>query len=366
MPIGKLPILARSATQFEIEGREHIMFAGCDYLGLSHHPLLVEALIRGARQHGISSSGSRTTSGNRAIYDVLESALAGFLGTEDAVIAADGYIANLLAAQAMQKRCSIALVDADAHVSVADAVQATRMRPRSFRDLPHARTIVHSNPNEDVLIATDGLYPAACKIPRAGELLELLPKGRGALLIDDCHAFGVLGERGRGSLEYHSLSDPRVLISGTFSKAIGCHGGFVAGSRAQIEALRLHAHAYVGSTAFPAAIAEAVLAALKLLDSTDSPLPRLHANLQRVRRNLAELGLTPHEHPIPVFALKLGSIQRMRALHEHLYAAGLFIPLVEYPDGQGAYLRLALCAAHTEAQLQQLHEGMQRALADCR
>lgn len=366
MPIGKLPIQARSATCFEIEGRERIMFAGCDYLGLSHHPRLVEALIRGAREHGISSSGSRTTSGNRVVYDRLETAIANFLGTEDAVISADGYIANLLAAQALQKQCSIALIDADAHVSVVDAMRATRMRARSFRDLPHARTMVGSNSNEEILIATDGLYPAACKIARAGDLLAMLEPGRGALLIDDCHALGVLGSRGRGSLEYHGLKDLRVVITGTFSKALGCHGGFVAGSRRHIEGIRQHAHAYVGSTAFPAALAEAVLAALQLLDSTESPLPRLRENLETVRADLHGLGIAAHPHPIPVFALKLGSLERMRALHEHLYSNGLFVPLVEYPDGQGAYLRLALCAAHAPEDLSRLREGLQGALAQCR
>jgi 7-keto-8-aminopelargonate synthetase-like enzyme len=365
MPIGKLPIRAHTATRFEIEGRERVMFAGCDYLGLSHHPALIEALVRGAREHGISSSGSRTTSGNRLVYDQLEARLARFLGTEDAVIASDGYIANLLAAQALQQRCGSALVDADAHVSLADAIRATRIRPITFVSGAELREAAASRRDEPLLIASDGLYPAACKIADLPLFLSQLGSEGSAVLIDDCHAIGVLGASGKGSLEFHQMHDPRIMVSGTFSKALGCHGGFVAGSRENIEAVCTQAHAYVGSTAFPAALGEAVLAALELVDSTASPLPALRANLQRVRRDLLELGVPAHSLPIPVFALKLGSKQRMRALHEHLYAQDLFVPLVEYPDGRGAYLRIAMCAAHTVEDLDRLRSGLADALQSC-
>ncbi|MEY2784414.1 MAG: hypothetical protein RL277_618 [Planctomycetota bacterium] len=365
MPIGKLPIRARTATLFEIEGRERVMFAGCDYLGLSHHPALIEALIRGAREHGISSSGSRTTSGNRVVYDRLETRLARFLGTEDAVISSDGYIANLLATQALQQRFANALVDADAHVSVADAFRATRIRTKSFTSGAELREAAAGHRGEPLLIASDGLYPAACKIADLPLLLSQLGTAGGAVLIDDCHAIGVLGASGKGSLEHHRTNDPRIMVSGTFSKALGCHGGFVAGSRENIEAVRTQAHAYVGSTAFPAALGEAVLAALELVDSTASPLPALRSNLERVRSGLQQLGIDAHSQPIPVFALKLGSKERMRALHEHLYAHDLFVPLVEYPDGRGAYLRIAMCAAHTAEDLDRLQAGLKSALHSC-
>lgn len=365
MPLGKLPITAHSATRFAISGRERLVFAGCDYLGLSHHPALIEALVDAARIHGISSSGSRTTSGNRELYDQLERALADFLGVEDAVIAADGYIANLLAAQALAKRCSSAWVDTDAHVSITDGLRATRLRLRPYHDLAQLRSAIRSQPAENIVIATDGCFPAAAKLAQLSELLALLPNSSSALLVDDCHALGVLGTHGRGSLEHHALRDERILISGTFSKAIGCHGGFVAGAQQQIEAIRTQAHAYVGSTAFPAALAAAVLRALKLLDAPDSPLPHLRRNMERVRTDLSALGLPTHALPIPVFTLKLGSKERMHRIHEALYAQGLFIPLVEYPDQQGAYLRLAISAAHTDSDLEQLRDGLHSALLHC-
>jgi 7-keto-8-aminopelargonate synthetase-like enzyme len=186
------------------------------------------------------------------------------------------------------------------------------------------------------------------------ELLATLPP-EGLLLVDDSHGTGVLGARGRGSVELAGLDDPRIVITGTLSKALGCFGGFVAGSRAFVEGTRERSRAYVGSTPIPPAIARAASTALRLVDEEPGRRARLIELGQPLRELFAALGRRSLPIPYPVFTFKPANQSEARWMQDALLEGGLLVPLIHYPDGLGDYFRIALRADHTPEQVQSLH-----------
>lgn len=363
MTSGRLRIASSTAATVVIDGRERVLFAGCDYLSLAHHPRVVQALVEGAREFGVSSSGSRETTGNTTAHDRLEDELAAFLGVEAALVVPDGYLSNLIVAQALPDACDTILFDRESHVSVRDAVAASGRAPReyAFVDAAAARAEASRVRSATFAIVTDGVFPVMRAVAPLRALLEILPRD-GLLIVDDCHGLGVLGARGRGSVELAGLSDARVVTTGTFSKALGCFGGFVAGSREHVERTRARARAYVGSTPIPPALARAAGAALRVVDEEPDRRARLFRHVERVRGVFRERGLSTSTTPFPVFSFR--STNERRAATEAAFAErGLLVPWIEYPDGLGGYYRLALRAGHTDEHVTALCEVLRAVLS---
>jgi glycine C-acetyltransferase/8-amino-7-oxononanoate synthase len=192
-----------------------------------------------------------------------------------------------------------------------------------------------------------------CKLAPLGELLELLPR-EGLLIVDDSHGVGILGERGRGSVELAGLQDSRIVITGTLSKALGCFGGFVAGSSEVIERTRERSHAYIGSTPIPPAIARAASEALRIVDEEPERRARMFENARPFRRQFAALGFPVSTVPYPVLKLDLAAVREIESAERAFREDGLLVPRVHYPDGLDDYLRITLRADHTQRQLQVL------------
>ncbi len=358
-------VRAISATRVVVDGRELRSFAGCNYLGLAHDERVIAAWIDGAREHGISTAASRRTSGNDPAHDELERDLARFLRVEAALLAPDGYMANLALAQALAREHELAFVDEHSHPSVRDALAAAGVRTIEYAhvDAASARRALAAHPCERPLIFTDGVFPARRTAAPVAELVGLLPRGRGILAIDDAHGFGVLGAHGRGLCEHVGVDDARIVTTTTLAKAFGCHGGVIAGARAHIDAIEQRANAYVCSTPIPPALARAASAALHELEAHPARLARLRANVERVRGAFEALGLSAPVLPIPVFAIKLDTHERMERVQRRLEDAGFFVPLIDYPDGLGAHLRLTVCAEHASVDVDALVRALRRELA---
>jgi 8-amino-7-oxononanoate synthase len=366
MTSGRLSIAGSKGTAVTIGGRELVSFAGCDYLGLAHHPRVVDALRSGALEHGVSSAASRETTGNTLAHDELERDIALFLRVEAALLVSNGYLSNLVLAQALAQAVPNAVRDVESHVSIRDALAASRMHVETyaFADPAAARIAAAKLSGSRVAIFTDGVYPSRRRIAPLRELLELV-RTNGFLVVDDCHGFGVLGASGRGSVEHCRIDDPRVVITGTLSKAFGCFGGFVAGTRAIVERAR-GSPAYVGSTPVPPALAIASSAAIRELEEHPERLQRLRASIERLRAAFLALKLPAPEDPIPVFAFTLGSRERNEAAYQCLFDAGLLVPHIHYPDGVGdrnGYFRVALNAEHTPLDIDRLAAALRDVIA---
>lgn len=362
--MARLAIERASAGAVSVEGRELTVFAGCDYLGLAHAPEVRDALRSGLERYGVSASGSRATTGNAVVHDELERDLARFLGTETALLVPDGYLSNHVFLQGIAHTSPRAIVDREAHVSMSDALASSRISPRTYDscDARSAREAVGDATDVPVLILTDGVYPVMRGIAPIRGLLDVLPT-RGWLVVDDCHGTGVLGARGRGSHEHAGVTDPRLVVTGTLSKALGCFGGFVAGSRTIVDDVAARSRAFVGSTPIPPALAMAGSAAIALIERDGARLARLRANVERVRSLLRRVGIDAHDLPLPVFAWKASNADRGERMQRELIEHGVLIPHVKYPDGLGSYFRLAVSAAHDENAIARLEFALPKALS---
>jgi 8-amino-7-oxononanoate synthase len=361
--MSRLSIARSTSTTALVDGRELIVFAGCDYLSLSHHPRVLAALESGLREFGLSSAASRETTGNTVAHDELEQDLARFLGMEAALLTPDGYLSNLIAAQGLPDAIGTVLIDRECHVSLRDALAATARRVAEYplADAASARSLAGEVAGAPLAIATDGVFPVLCALAPLRELLAPLPAD-GLLIVDDSHGTGVLGKRGRGSVELAELFDPRIVITGTLSKALGCFGGFVAGSRSFVERTRERSRAYVGSTPIPPALARAASEALRIVDEEPDRRVRLVEIGELLREVLTSAGHRVPPVPLPVFTLK--PIQQdVRWWNEAFLEAGLLVPLVRYPDGMGDYFRIALRADHSAEQVERLVHALAKVLS---
>ena len=367
MNAARLALGRTTATTVEVEDREVLSFAGCNYLGLAHHPNVLAALHAAIDELGISAGASRQTTGTNHEHEELELELARFLRTESALLVADGYMANLATAQGLVSGgapdVANAIVDRECHVSIRDALAAVGLTPLEYAhaDARAALQLVHGHKNESLALFTDGVFPSRGSIAPLRELLAGLPAGA-SLVVDDCHATGVMGESGRGTCEHFGVADPRVVITGTLSKALGCHGGFVAATTGVIDAIRTHSRAYAGSTPIPPALARAARASLAELAGDPGRIERLRRNVARMRTHFTKMGLPVAKVSIPVFAFTLASDAQMQRVERALLAAGFLVPCVSYPDQPGRYLRLTLSSEHTVDDIDRLAAELGRAI----
>lgn len=355
----RLAISHATPTTAILNGREVLSFGGCNYLGLSHHPAVHAALIDGLSQFGLSTSASRETTGNTTAHDRLESALCRSLGFPAGVVVPDGYTANLAVAQCLAPSHPVALIDARAHRSIREAVIAAQMDLVEFEhlDAGHAAELVarHARGGRGVAVFTDGVFTADGALAPLPDLVGALPEQGATLIVDDCHGFCTLGPRGEGSLAHFGICDPRVLLTTTLAKGLGCHGGLIAGPMPLCDLIRGKASAYLCTTPVSPAIAAAAAESLAVIAREPDRLARLRENTERLGEGLRGLGLRPEPPPAPLFAFTVGSEQRMRMLYLDLLGEGILAPLISYPGGPAPmFFRLSVTSQHTGAQIDRL------------
>ncbi len=354
-----LPIESRDARTLTLDGRELLAFHGCGYLGLAQHPAVLEA-ARQSLAEGLSTGASRETTGNHHAHERLEEALAEFLGVEATLLTTDGYLADLAALQALADRVSVAVVDADAHPSLVDAARASGRTIVDYGpgDVGRARVLIERHGADGVAVLTDGAFTMQGRCAPAAELLELLPAD-GVLVVDDSHAFGVLGDGGRGSLEANGLGDPRLVLTASLAKALGVAGGFVAGSAALIARVRNRADAYLGTTPIPPCLAAAALAALDVVQREPERRERLTANAALLHQLGRRLGLRRSAVPLPVLSLPVPSDEEGALITAELHDRGIFVPHVHYPGApEAGALRIAVTSEHDASDLRRLEEAL--------
>ena len=259
-----------------IEGQEAINFGSNDYLNLASDPRLTAAVAAALQEYGWGSGASPLVTGHAELHRRLEQRLAQFEGTEAALVFASGFAANTGAVAALAAVGDIVFTDRKNHASLIDGCRLSRADVRTY---PHAdwqtleRLLSKSSTERDLqgarrrLLVTDGLFSMDGDLAPLTELAELARRYQAMLLVDEAHATGVFGRKGRGVVEHFGMEDNVHVRVGTLSKALGCIGGFVAGSRLLVQWLVNRARPYVFSTAMPAANAAAALAALDIVET---------------------------------------------------------------------------------------------------
>jgi 8-amino-7-oxononanoate synthase len=354
-----------SASHAVIAGRDYLAFAGCDYLGLSHDPDLLGVVSAGLLHFGLGANGSRETSGNTLTHELLEQTLASFIGTEASLLCPDGALANLAACQWFAQKFRVALVEARAHASLGAAARAAGMQVESFQraDLAALNQRLGVLQGAAVVI-TDTVFAADGALAPVRELVGLARDHGAGVLFDDCHGIGVLGEQGRGCYRAVGADHGPLIITATLAKALGCAGGVCAADAATLEGIRATAWAYRGTTPIPPALAAGALSVVERLASDSTLLGRLRANIQQLRSWFVRLGLPLPEADCPIFAFCPADEPAVTRLRAAFAEAGVWVPFIDYPGAaMSQYFRLALNAAHTQADIEILGRVLAEALA---
>ena len=332
-------------------------FSGCDYFRLASHPAVLQAAHDGLKKFGLNVSASRMTTGNHAIYQLLEAELEKFFDAEDALVFAGGYVTSLAVAQALAGEFSHALVDARAHAALLDAAKllgcpVMKFQHRDPDDL--AQAIDRCGRGARPIVLTDGMFSHDGSVALLKAYLKHLPAD-GLILVDDAHGAGVLGETGQGSLEAEGVSRKRIIQCITLSKAFGAYGGAVLATRALRKKIIARSRLFVGSTPLPLPLASAALKSVKILRTDKTLRRRLFQNTCYVKTALRGAGLEYSETPGPIVPLHLRKESEVAALKQRLLAAKIYPPFIQYPGGPAnGYFRFVLSSEHTRAQLDNL------------
>jgi 7-keto-8-aminopelargonate synthetase-like enzyme len=353
----RFPVSGATATHVTINGRDVLSFGGCNYLGLAQHPEVINAAARAMARFGLSTSASRETTGNTTAHDELEAALIRFLGMPTAVVVPDGYTANLAIAQALAADHRVGIIDRRSHKSIREAVAVSGMELVEFdhQSPGSAAEQIARHAPRGVAVFTDGVFTADGGLAPVPELLATLPSRGAVLIVDDCHGFCVLGPRGAGTVSHFGVADPRLAITTTLAKGLGCHGGVVAGAPWIAERVRTRASAYICTTPTSPAIAAAAAEAVGVVQREPERLARLRDNAQRLSSGLSRLGIDIVRTPAPICAFVLNTAEQMRQIHTDLLAEGILAPLISYPGGPAStYFRLSVTCEHRPEQIDRL------------
>lgn len=363
--MARIPVESSTATTVKVNGRELLAFGGCNYLGLANRPEVHAGLVAAMSKYGISTTASRETTGNTLIHEELEAALSEFTGQESSILSAEGYTANFMCAQALTDDLRVAIIDSNSHRSIRNAATSAGMFVFEFEHLnpDSAAWLIRQHADAGVAIMTDSVFAADGAIAPLRELLSILPAQRSALVVDDCHGFCVLGPGGRGAVPHLGIDDPRVCITTTLAKGLGCYGGTVLGRSRFIRTVRERAWVYRSSTPVPPPLAGAALAAVKWVQGNGSIVTTLRENIKRMRSIMEHLGLSTPPQDIPIFTFYLDNDARNQSVHDQLLAEGILAPLIEYPGGPcERYFRVVINAMHTAADIERLGDRLERAL----
>ena len=362
------PIEESEGTQAVMDGEEVIMAGSNNYLGLTSDPRVKEAAKKAVDKYGTGCTGSRFLNGTLDMHLELENRLARFMGKEKAVLFSTGYMTNEGVLQSVAGRNDIIFSDKDNHACINQGTKTSLAETRRYQhnDMEHLRGMLEraheEKPNAGKLIATDGVFSMSGKIAQVPELLELADEFDAALMLDDAHAIGVIGDGGRGSASTFGLKDDVHLITGTFSKSFASIGGFAVGDRDVIEYIRHEASTHIFSASMPPSTVATVLKSLDILGIESDRLDRLEEVSDYMRNGFRNLGFDVWESETPIIPVVIGDMEQCFRFWRDLLAEGVFVNAVvppAVPKGQ-SLMRTSYMATHTDEELDRILDAFHK------
>ena len=335
-----------------VDGKRVVNYASNDYLGLANHPKVVEGAMRALKRYGLGAGASHMVSGHMRAHHELEEKLADYMSLPKALLFGSGYAANIGILTALAGRGDTIFADKLNHASLNDGALLSRA---AFKRYPHGDLVkleallAGAKDGGRKLIVTDAVFSMDGDIAPVPELLKLADAYDALLVLDDAHGFGVLGYRGKGTLEHFNARSERIVYMATLGKAAGGYGAFVAGHEDIIEWILQSARSYIFTTATPPAIAAAMQASLLVMQEDRERLKHLRIlidffgdslKLQYAKLPFSQTAIQP---------ILIGSNSNAVAFAEALRERHMFVPAIRPPTvPQGtARLRVSLSAAHT-------------------
>jgi glycine C-acetyltransferase len=348
----------------KFDGTEVINLSSNNYLGLTTHPKLRRAAIDATRKFGVGSGAVRTIAGTMKMHMDLEAQIASFKKVEACVVFQSGFTANAGTVSAILGKDDLVISDELNHASIIDGCRLSRATIKVFKhkDAADCERVLQETKdwNGKKLLITDGVFSMDGDVASLPALCDLAEKYNCIMMVDDAHSSGVLGNRGRGTIDHHNCHGRVDIQVGTLSKAIGSIGGYVCGSRDLIDFLHQRARPFLFSTSHPPSVTATCQAAFELLDSEagDKLIKKLWANTKFFKRKLKKLGFDTGKSETPITPIMVGEAAKAFQFSRELFAEGVFAGAIGFPtvpEGK-ARLRTIVTATHKRADLERAAE----------
>jgi glycine C-acetyltransferase len=339
-------------------GKEVLNMCANNYLGLADHPELIKAAKKALDDHGLGMASVRFICGTQDIHKELEAALTKFLGTEDTILYPSAFDANGGLFETLFTEKDAVISDELNHASIIDGIRlckAQRFRYKHNEMADLEAKLKEASGARFRLIATDGCFSMDGTIADLKSIVDLAIKYDALTMIDDAHATGFLGPKGRGTHEYRETMGKIDIITGTLGKALGgASGGFTSGRKQVVALLRQRSRPYLFSNTVAPPIVAAVLKAIEILTKSTELRDKLEANTKYFRDAVTKAGLTIKAGVHPIVPIMIGDAAKSqkfaaRMLEKGVYVIGFFYPVV--PHGT-ARVRVQVSAAHSKEDLE--------------
>ncbi len=326
-----------------------------NYLGLANHPEVIAAAHAALKTHGLGACGAPVLSGMTDLHRELERRVAKFLGREDAMLFNSGFGGALGTISGFLRKSDVAILDNRSHLSLRDGAILSRCRTEKFEhnDPVSLDTALSRQRNRRQLVIVEGIYSMDGDFGNLEQLINVADSHGASVFVDEAHSMLGCGENGRGAAEKFGVEDRIPLIYGTFSKAFGALGGFVAGSKETLQYLRFYAHPYVYSCALPPVVVAGILKALDIGTSQPDLRRQLWENAKYFHKQLRGLDIDTGKSTTYIMPIVIGERERMYRMGHELRRRGLWVAPVDYPAVplNRICFRACVSAKHTRADL---------------
>jgi 8-amino-7-oxononanoate synthase len=357
------PIEQSYDTEVVIRGERKIMVGSNNYLGLTHHPYVLEQAKAALVRYGTGCTGSRFLNGTLDMHEELEERLARFMGQESCLVFSTGYQTNLGIIATLAGRGSVVIQDRLNHASLFDAslLSGGEMVRYPHGNFAALRRILekHWDAPGGVLIVTDGVFSMEGNIVDLPALVALAREYGARVMVDDAHAIGVIGSEGGGTAQHFGMEGEVDVVMATFSKSFASIGGAAAGAEDVIHYLKHHARSLIFSASMPPSAVATVLACLDVIEREPERRVRLRENADYLRQGLQSLGFDTVTSETPIIPVVTGDMESTFAFWRGLFDAGVFTNPVLPPavPESSCRLRTSVMATHTRDQLDQVLEA---------
>ena len=348
---------AEARTTLNYGGKAHPVINLCsyNYLGLANHPEVIAAAHEALATHGLGACGSPMLSGMTDLHRELEKRMAQFLGYENAMLFNSGFGGALGTISGLLRKTDVAVMDNRSHLSLRDGAVLARTRSERFEhnDPESLDAALTRHKGKRQLVIVEGIYSMDGDFGQLDALMDVADAHEASVFVDEAHSMLACGEHGRGAVEHFGVEKRVRILYGTFSKAFGALGGFVAGSKETLDYLRFYSHPYVYSCALPPVVVAAILKALELGTTRPELRQRLWENATYFHKQLDFLGIDTGNSTTYIMPIVIGDRERMYRLGHELRHRGLWVAPVDYPavPQDKICFRACVTANHTRGDL---------------
>ena len=354
-------------TVVQVDGKDQIMIGSNNYLGLTHHPHVVEESKKAIDRYGTGCTGSRFLNGNLTIHEELEEKLAKYLGHEAALCFSTGMQTNLGAISAICGPKDCLIFDSENHASLVDASRLALGATFKYRhnDMESLEDVLAQNVNrfKNMWIVADGVFSMTGEILKLPEVIALSKKYGAYMYLDDAHGIGVMGDLGRGTMDHFGLTKDVHLNMGTFSKSFASIGGVLSGDSDLIDYVKHNARSFMFSASMAPSAVATVSACLDVIMSDEPIHEKLWDNVNFMREGFKEIGFYTYNSQTPIIPIFIGDEMKALVVTRYLEEQGIFATPVlppAVPKGE-ALIRTSYMASHSREELTKVLEVLAKA-----